>query len=92
MNIWIEQLQSQNPHLAPPHRQEQKKPHRTPSYIKRMRLNSLGTNSSLTKLECISRLDSSWLQQTSCAPGDIALTFHIGSSDDLAKPQLPAHK
>jgi hypothetical protein len=71
MRIWVEQLQSQNSALAPG-----EKPHKTPPYIQRMRLQ---THTSLKRLS-IHKLDSGWLIRTKYQPGDVALSFCTGSN------------
>ena len=78
MHIWMEQLQSQNTELA-----RKDKLHKTPSYIMRMKLQTLPKScSSQSRQETcsetcsVSELDSSWLKQTSYCPGEIALRFH----------------
>lgn len=80
MRIWVEQLQSQNTQLAG----EDAKLHKTPTYIMKLRLQTLDSGCSLPKsLEFISKPDSNWLKRTSTySPGEIALAFHTSIDED----------
>ena len=80
MRIWVEQLQSQNAELAP-----RDTPHKTPSYIQRLRL----LYSSKTRRDSIDKLDSEWLRkQAHYHPGDVALKF---CTLDSTTPSLKNH-
>ena len=80
MRIWVEQLQSQNTQLA-----GEDAKHRTPTYIMKLRLQTLDCGCSLPKaLESISKPDSNLLKGTSSSyrPGEIALAFHTSIDED----------
>lgn len=80
MRIWVEQLQSQNTQLA-----GEDAKHRTPTYIMKLRLQTLDCGCSLPKaLESISKPDSNLLKRTSSySPGEIALAFHTSIDNDF---------
>ena len=90
MRIWVEQLQSHNTSLVAC----SDKPHRTPCYIQKMRLQYTPSMNSMASL--VDQTDSAWLGTASYTPGDVALMFQADSPSilfaDFALTEEPSHE